>query len=275
MQQDWKTPDFLPNGIKSFPINSGLFTAIITELELPVMSTVTNLQLEQNILSQSKSEPLYVGHDMNDLLPIFPNIFIGEITSQFIGNKNNLPQIVCSYLAINKKFITLPFSTDTLNNLNDLVLLNSNILNYDSIIQALLSSHFKFAFLDLYRCIEMLYQIIYVDDTHKKLSLTIDKTEFLLAIDDKLNWRPNERNAIKKLFAETPEVYKVELNKAIKNVDNQIKSYSDWFYDLRCSIVHLKSVQRNFSLTHEQWDKLILGIGNLTAYWYLKYQTFN
>jgi hypothetical protein len=270
-----ESPDKLPNGIAYFPINSGVFTAIVSELELPVKSSVTNLYLEQNILSQNNSDPLYEGHDMVDLLPIFPNIFIGEITPQFIGDNTNIHQIVCSYLANNKKFVPLPFSEATLDKLNDLVLLNSKILNYDSIIQSLLSSHFKFSFLDLYRCLEMLYQIIYIDDTHKKLALTIDKTDFLLAIDDKLNWRPSERNALKKLFAETPDPYRVEVENSIKKISQKKNELSDWLYDLRCSIVHLKSSHRNFELKPQEWDNLILGIGHLTIYWYQKYQSFN
>ena len=140
----------------------------------------------------------------------------------------------------------------------------------------MLSSHFKFSFLDLYRCLEMLYQVIYVDDTHAKLSLTIDKMEFLHAIDDKLSWKPNERNALKKLFTETPLQYKTALCKAIEKVNSQIKSqHSDWLYELRCSIVHLKSTQKKFDLTHQEWDSLLLGMGHLTTYWYQKYQTFN
>lgn len=268
-------PDKLPTGITYSPINSGLFTAIVSELELPIKSSVTNLYLEQNILSQNNSDPLYKGHDMVDLLPIFPNIFVCEITPQFIGDNSNIHQIVCSYLANNKKFIGLPFSENTLDKLNELVLLNSKILNYDNIIQSLLSSHFKFSFLDLYRCLEMLYQIIYIDDTHTKLALAIDKTDFLLAIDDKLNWRPNERNALKKLFAETPEPYRNEVNNTIKKISQKKNELSDWLYDLRCSIVHLKSSHKNFELKPQEWDKLIFGIGHLTTYWYQKYQTFN
>lgn len=252
-----ESPDNIQHGINFFPINAGIFVALVTELELPVKSGITNLHLLQNVLSQNKSDPLYKGHELNDLLSIFPNIFIGEISVQYIGDHTNLQQLVCSYLASNKKYITLPFSEETLNKLNDLVLLNSEIINYDSIIQSLLSSQFKFSFLDLYRCLEMLFQIIYVDATYSKLSLSINKTDFLYAIDDKLNWRPNERNALKKLFAETPDQYKSEIIKAIKAINNQTKAYSDWLYDLRCSIVHLKSTQRNIILKPHQWDRLI------------------
>jgi len=268
-------PDNLPTGVNYFPLNSGLFTAIITELELPIKTDITNLQIEQRILSQSKVDPLYAGHDMNDLLSFFPNLYISELTNQYIGDSNNLSQLICSYLSINKKFISLPFSEKSLNEINNLVLLNSKILNYDSIIQSLLSSHFKFSFLDMYRCIEMLYQIVFVDDTYQKLSLTINRTDFLLAIDNKLKWRPNERNSLMKIFKETPELYKVELYKAIKLIDKQISNQSDWLYDLRCSIVHLKSAQRNFNLKHQDWDNLILGLGQMSSYWYQKYQTFD
>lgn len=270
-----ENPDKLPTGLVHFPINAGIFTAIISELELPVKSSVTNLYLEQNILSQNNSDPLYVGHDIVDLLPIFPNIFLCEISPQFIGDNTNIHQIVCSYLANNKKFVTLPFSEATLDKMNDLVLLNSKILNYDSIIQSLLSSHFKFSFLDMYRCLEMLYQIIYIDDTYTKLALTIDKTDFLLAIDDKLNWRPNERNALKKLFSETPTTFRVEIDNTIKSISQKKNELSDWLYDLRCSIVHLKSSHRKFELKSQEWDSLIFGIVKLTTYWYQKYQSFN
>lgn len=270
-----ENPDRLPTGISYHPINSGLFTAIVSELELPVKNSITNLYLEQNVLSQNNSDPLYKGHEMSDLLPVFPNIFVVEITPQFIGDSSNIHQIVCSYLASNKKYVPLPFSDDTLDKLNELVLLNSKTLNYDRIIQSLLSSHFKFSFLDLYRCLEMLYQIIYIDDTHRKLALAINKTDFLLAIDEKLNWRPNERNALKKLFAETPEPYRTELDNAIKKISGKKNELSDWLYDLRCSIVHLKSAHKKFELKPQEWDKLILGIGYLTTYWYQKYQTFN
>jgi hypothetical protein len=252
-------PDNIPIGVSYFPLNSGLFTAVVTELELPVKSSVTDLQLEQNILSQSTADSLYQGHDMIDLIPIFPNIFVGEITNQYVGDPHNLPQLVCSYIALNKKFVALPFSQSTLDKINDLVLLNSKILSYDNIIQCLLTSHFKYSFLDLYRCIEMLYQIIYVDDTHAKLALTIDKTDFLLAIDENLSWRPNERNALKKIFCQTPGIYMANLNQAIRAIDHQIKSYSDWLYDLRCNVVHLKSAQKKFNLKHHGSSEILVG----------------
>jgi hypothetical protein len=270
-------PDILPNGLIPSVLNAGLFAAIVSDTELPIKTSVTNLQLEQSILSQNKNVPLYQGHDYNDLRKYFPNIYVAEITTQFIGDPNNLQQIICSYLALNKKFITLPFSDNTLHKINDLVLLNSSILSYDSIIQSMLSSTFKFAFLDMYRCIELLYQIIYVDDTYKNLSLTINRTIFLNAIDEKLNWKPNERNSLKKLFSETPEIHKREIVQTIKRISNvkQADNCSDWLYDLRCSIVHLKSTQKVFNLTPVDWDKLLFGIGHLTTYWYDKYRTFN
>lgn len=271
----YENPDKLPSGINYCQINSGLFVAVVTELELPVKSNISNLFLEQNILPQNESDPLYEGHDMSVLLNIFPNIYVGEITAQYIGDRTNIQQVLCSYLTDNKKYINLPFSQNTLDKLNELVSQNSKILSYDSIVRSLLSSHFKFSFLDLYRCLEMLYQIIYVDDAHKKLLLTIDKTDFLLAIDNKLSWRPNERNALNKLFAETPPEYRDEINNIIKNISGKKNNFSEWLYDLRCSIVHLKSAQNDFKLNNQQWDKLIFGIAHLTIHWYQKYQTFN
>lgn len=268
-------PDFLPLGIIEENVNAGMFTVIVSEFELSVKNGISKLYLEENILSQSTMDPLYCGHDKNDLSRIFPNIYAMKITSGFSGDPNNIYQLISFFITLNSKFVFLPFTKKTLDKIHELVASNSVILSYESITQALFSSHFKFAFLDLYRCIELLYQIIHLDETYKKLSLSIDKTDFLIAIENDLGWRPKERSSLIKIFNDTPNSFMLDINKAVKEAAPGINNYGNWLYDLRCNIVHLKSIQRKFELKDNDWEKIIYGISNLLCHWYNKYPNFN
>lgn len=270
-----ENPDFLPLGIIEFDVNAGLLTTIISELELSVNKGISNLFLEENILSQSTVDPLYEGHDKSDLARIFPNIYATKITSGFSGDPKSIYQLISFLITLNSKFIFLPFSQKTLDKIQELVASNSTILSYESITQALFSSHFKFAFLDLYRCIELLYQIIYLDETYNKLSLSIDKTHFLIAIENDLGWRPKERTSLMKIFNDTPSSFKFDINKAIKEAAPGVTNYGNWLYDLRCNIVHLKSIQKSFELKERDWEKIIFGTTQLLCYWYNRYPNFN
>ncbi|THD30072.1 hypothetical protein [uncultured Flavobacterium sp.] len=268
-------PDYLPTGIIEEKINAGLLTLIVSEFELPIKNSISNLYLVENILSQSVIDPFYKGHDKADLEKIFPNIYAMKITTGFGGDPKNIYQLIAFLITLNSKFIFLPFTNKTLDKIHELVACNSTILSYESITQALFSSHFKFAFLDLYRCIELLYQLIHLDEAYTKLSLSIDKTDFLIAIENDLGWRPKERSSLIKIFNYTPNPFKLDLNKAIKDSVPGISNYGNWLYDLRCNIVHLKSIQKKFELKDKDWEKIIYGISHMLCYWYNKYPDFN
>ncbi|UPT70419.1 MAG: hypothetical protein M0D53_15225 [Flavobacterium sp. JAD_PAG50586_2] len=129
--------------------------------------------------------------------------------------------------------------------------------------------------MDLYRCIELLYQIIYLDETHSKLALKVDRTDFLIAIENDLKWKPKERTSLIKIFNDTPSLHISAINKAVKETVPNIKDYGNWLYDLRCNIVHLKSIQRQFELKDNNWEQIIFGTSELLCYWYNKYPNFN
>lgn len=268
-------PDHFPDGFNPVEINSAAYTAIICEFELPVRSNITTLFLEDKILSQKMGFEKYDGHAFNEIVPLFPNVFMCEVTNDYIGDRSNLQQLVISYLTSNKKFLRLPYEKRTLDLINEISVLNSSILNYDSVIQMLLSSQFKFAFLDIYRSIELLYQLVYVNEVHTKLALSVNKTQLLQVLEVELNrWRPREREALEKIFYGTAVTDRQYLIKAIQKIDATVRSHHDWIYDLRNNIVHLKAQHTSMKLNDKQWDDIIYGIANLAKYWYTKFQTF-
>jgi hypothetical protein len=269
-----KPPENVVSGLDSIDNNAGLFTALISELEIQVKPDITLQYLEQFIISQNDFDSLYKGHEYLDLAKVFPSMYVYDITLDYAGNAENLNQLVCHYLTSNPNLIALPYSDSTVRIINDLILLNSDIISYESILQSLLSSNFKFAFLDLYRCIEMLYQIVYIDEAYDHLGLSIDKTTFLQVIDTKLNWRPVERNSIKKIISDTPSTDLSFITSEIRKIDPNLKDVSNWIYDLRCNIVHLKKFQVQVSIQKKNWDGIIKGVTQILVFWYGKYQTY-
>lgn len=262
------------SGFTPIEINAGIFVALVHEVEISLKTDISLEYLEEHILSQHTKTELYKGHDFKDLLKIFPSIDIYEITPQYLGDNTNLFQAIAHYLTTTGNFLTLPFSEETLTSINELALIGSEILNYESIVQSLTSSSWKFAFLDLYRCVEMLYQLIYVDEVYDHLGLTIDKTAFLDSVDSKLKWRPTERNSITKLLKDTPEFDKENLINELKKINSSISSIADWIYDLRCKIVHLKRIQSGVELKSRNWDGIIKGMSSILIFWYNKYKVY-
>ncbi len=268
-------PDEIPFGLAPVDINGGLFVALISELELPVKFDVSTTTLEEYVLSQHTGLTGYDGHDFNDLAKYFPELFVAKLGLDYPGDRTNIFQISALFLASNSKYLRLGYSQQTLSNIIDLILCNSKILNYESIVQAMVSSQFKFAFLDFYRCLEMLYQIVYADEAYSSLGLVIDKSVFLAALDNHLGWRPREGSTLEKIFKETGDAYRKPIEIIVAEITGEGKSNSSkWLYELRNRIVHLKTHHSSVELTNKQWDKLISAMCLVINYWYLKYPQF-
>lgn len=268
-------PTKTPVGLSRIDTNAGLFVALISDLEIPVSRSISNEYLVENILSQHEDSDQYSGHDFRELVKIFPEVYIAEVTNEFFGDPSNLIQIASYYLASNGSLLDLPFSNECLDELIYLIATNSNILNYENILQALLSSQFKFAFLDLYRCIELLFQVVYIDETCGALGVGNQKLKFLQAIEDTLGWRPVESSALAKIFDGTPPEILKTLNDAVTNYDSNIANIGKWFYALRCSIVHLKTTHKTYEIKIGQWEPLLHGTARILRYWYQIYFRFS
>lgn len=269
----------LPSGLEEEPLNPGVFLAIASELELSILSSVSLMQIENEILYQHVDSYKYIGHNLSDLAPFFPNIFILKVTPEYPGELPRTQQFFAMLLSCNPQYLYLKFEKKTLDSVLNLSLTNSNILSYDNIIHALLSSNYKYTFLDLYRCIEQLYQIVHIESAYVNLRLDqmdlISRTQFLETIDLHLSWKPQERSTLEKIFSMTPEMDKKEIfsyyHLIKKNKDANVSSK---LYDLRCNIVHLKTSQKSIMHNNEEWEKIISGICSLLVYWYNKFSAF-
>lgn len=268
-----------PNGIDKVDLNAGIFTAIVSDFNLMVNKNISANIVAQKILSLHVDADEYIGHSFNDLIFLFPQITIYKINDQvYSGDINSLEQMACIVLSHNKALLSLPFSDNTLESFRELCCHNYSTIKYDNLLQAITSTNFKFAFLDIYRSIEMLYQVCYITDIEKNVQ-NIDRDVLLKAIDTHLSWKPNERNSLVKIInslkvSDKPVLFK-QISKVIKETSGQICVKEDaiinWIYDLRCNIVHLKTYHPTLILTNKNWDTLLYVIIEFVSHAYHLY----
>lgn len=248
-------------------LNAGSFLAICSDLELMVKEEYPPLKIMELILSQHSGIDGYRGHDFNYLIPLFPKISIIKINSDILGvNPDNLELISSLLISYNSEFIKLPINSDTLEKIQQLCYKNFNLFRYDNLFQTLITTNFKFAFLNLYRSVEMLYQLCYISDLGEKLD--IDKIELLNAIDITLKWKPNERNSLCKILngvsPNERQILTKQLPKIIRETTGKTICSTDalwsWLYDLRCNIVHLKVNHSVINISNKNWNLIFQGL---------------
>lgn len=264
-----------PHGFLPVELNAGIFVAVVSEIELKLLNSVTNFEIENYILSQFVGQHGYDGHELSDLVKYFPSVEVYQINNYDYPSPK-LEQLASIFLANNRQYLLLPFSIETIDNLYNVASTNSTLLKYENILQALISSQYKFCFLDLYRCIELLYQVVYIDSAHSMLRVGIPKIELLSVIDSELKWKPREGASLSKIFSLTPEPHLKDITLVVTKVAGvkTIEKASEWIYDLRCRIVHLKAIHAKVDIPNQDWDKLIYGMCTLLKYWYEKYNQF-
>ena len=275
--------DKIPPWLDFQELNSGIFSTVIYELDLAIKQDAEHTYIEENILSISEETKAYDGHNFIDLSKIFPNIFVAIINQNYPGKAEDLTlgwdlhQMISLYIIDNEKLLLLKYSSSTLSKIYELLTTNSEILNYEGILNALLSSSFKFAFLDFYRCIEFLFTIIYIDEIHIELNSAKNKSEILNIIQTSLKWIPKERETVIKIVDKTPPNIIGAITTTISTINGSTNNVSvgNWIYDIRCDIVHLRKVlQANHKFSIEEWDMIIKGIVDILIHWYKQYPNF-
>lgn len=266
----------VPEGLINIDLNAGCFLAICSELQLMVREDYPALKIYNQILSQHSQIEGYTGHRL--VKPLFPSITVLKIDSAiFSGDPKNIELIASLLISMNKEYIKLPFNNDTLVQMQQLCYKNFQLFRYENLFQALIASAFKFTFLDLYRSIEMLYQVCYISELENILK--IPTTSLLTAIDSSLKWKPNERNTLCKIINEISpsnrQIFTNKLPKIIKSISGDSISSPDhlwgWIYDLRCNIVHLKVLHSKIIISDKNWNVIFQGLIEIIIAAYDKY----
>ncbi len=273
----WETSISFIEILNQVPLNAGLATALLSDLDIPVRQGSDPFSIVDEVLFQygrDKTDPSYSGHDFNDIVKFFEPFYVYEIRDDSPLRGDDLFRIagyaVCQY----SDHIFLSFSPETIRKFKKMFLEGVSNIPYENLLLSLTAIHWKFSFLDIYRCLECLFPIVSLDELYQNIGCSISLLELSIEIEERIKWWPKEAEAINKLIdGASPDAR--ELLWEVKNSlvgDTEGKKF-DFFYEIRNSIVHYRPGTRTYTLNQENWDKLIKGGLAVIEYWYKRYDS--
>ena len=176
----------IPKYLEELDINSGAWVAIIKELDLPLKKNVDenlkelldyewkedNSRRKKIIFNQKMGRPEF------SLAELFYEISLYKITSKFT-QAGSLHQLTGCILIKGASYRLLPYSDNVIKEFEDIFENGSKYIPFENILASYVASDFKFAYLDLYRCIEKLESLYFLSELYKKLSLENTDTTLL------------------------------------------------------------------------------------------------
>jgi hypothetical protein len=234
----------------------------------------------ENLLYQQEDVD-YVGHSVEDILPYLEDFCVFKISkdSTFIDMKD---VEIAYYILINysNKFVHLQIPDETLNEYKKHIRETYNQFK-ENIFLSLTSTHFKHSFIELYRCIEMLYSL--PKAIKLKQSIGFKKTAYELSklCFKDLTWKNPERESIKAIFNEIDSeiiLQNTDLmnlmglqpeNEMIKNIDKA----AEYIYKLRIQLVHQIDISSEMVISKNEWQILLLFLLKVIESAYIKFKS--
>jgi hypothetical protein len=240
--------------------NSGFFTAVISELNVPIRDGVDPLAIVDEVLPQydGVADYTYLGHSFSSIANFFEPVAVYEIRPDSPIRPDDLARLSCFWMLQNRERVVLPFSANTLSEIEELTVTGASTVPFDVLLNAIHSAQWQHAFLELYRCVERLFAFQIIEDLHQELSLSIPLLKFAEKIETAIGWKPHEEDAMARLFSLLPSDASVLMESVRRSVgSNPAEKIHRWVYDLRNSVVHFRPATKRFSLTDAQWDDMV------------------
>lgn len=231
----------------------------------------TSIEIYNDILCQPEDEA-YHGHHLEDLKEAFENISIYELAEDNSLIYNNPYSVYAYYLL--KKMVEEPnrWKDETLNVVERLLLSGNDKIPFHNIVLSLLANQWNHTFLESYRCIEHLFQVIKLEPFYEILNTSLSLIEVSKEIEDKIAWRPNEEGAIQDIFKEIKDLHIMTELEKVKNKYESNMKIEKWYYKQRNSIAHYRAIHEPLKFSDNDWNVLV-GFNFLAIeYFYAKYK---
>lgn len=154
-----------------------------------------------------------------DVIPIFNNIFIFKISddsqlndAKFLSDDDQyLSDRVCQIFGIlileTNTDLSLDFEEPCKDIIVKLIYNDIGFVDYSNILSGIFSLNWTDLFLAIYRQLEVCFPILYYKEIYSKLNVKkLDIQDFSIILEDEMNFRPPEKDSIKKIIN---EVYKL------------------------------------------------------------------
>lgn len=215
-----------------------------------------------NILEKEKEEKYFEyiqntgirRHKYNDIYEYYDDFSIFKIPSQSIFNSSDdIYKTILYLITIHLDLKFLPYSEKTIQAFQDVALSSANKIPYKYVCEAFIASQFKYAYKDLYRCIENLYGLEIIKKLLSVVSLECNLEKLREELENVLSWRPNELSS----FTEIMQSINADLLNKISSVLCSYERDTSWLTDEKLKEVKLEEVKKLTNLQKSSRKKNI------------------
>ena len=259
--------------LTSIEIDLPIFLYGIYELNGQVNYGKSPMAIYNDILCQPEDDE-YTGHKLEDLQDSFENIVAYKMGKNSSWVDEDMYAAYAYYLLKKLQEKSGEWDNNTLDAVERVLLTGNDKIPYHNIALALLSNQWNHIFLESYRCIEHLFQIIKLDEFHAGLQTQMSLIEFSKQIEEKISWRPNEENAIEEIFKQIENQNFTRDLEKVKGKEKEVQGMKlhKWYYQKRNSIAHYRAVHEPVKLDAADWNTMIKFNFEVIEYLYDKYK---
>lgn len=246
------------------PLPNGELVAVDNKVELSLFAIANGPSAkmesvsEERLLNEIFTDPEVEDVIWEDIEKYFPQIHTYEIKNPLDANEGArryfLKTVAINALCLNPSILVLPFNVDTINMYLAIASCGNDEIPVDNILRSLGSNYWKFCYVDVYRCIERLLLIGWVQNYHQKdLLKTFKPNDLLTCMNDIFKVEHHEWDNIEYLFGQLPE----SVTSVLAPVIDGEKPFK-YIYNLRNKIVHFQKDDKEVNvISDDKWNIII------------------
>lgn len=270
-------------GILRVDANSALLLASLKDMSVRRVPSVNLQELEENILSQQEDSKEYIGHDLSELQDFFEPVVFFEILPDSVY-RSRLVNEVAYYVASYSLELINPKLEPFLAEFRSLLSHDGSFMK-QNIFWSMTSTHYKHAFLELYRCIESVYTLPRALSLKSKTGLTLAGHLVAKICIEELGWRRKEEDSLFRVLSlmpvsrlqpltlsRLPYVNSADWDFTLPETNGKgIESLAKFIYKLRNQMVHQFDAENEITITNDDWSVLIELLVSVIDYIFVQY----
>lgn len=268
-----------PVDLEAIPLNAGLFTAVVSEMKIPLAS-IQNLpqELREYVfypIEKGKCELL----DIGVIRPYFESFSIFKVdpTSALARDAEHGLRAALAATLCSPRSVPLAWPQTTLDRILYMTRDPVECAPFHLLLRALTEARGDAAFLSIYRCIEQLFPIPAINELSEALGISNPPLQVAAKIEFHLGWRRREDEALAHLFSKI----EIRLIDRIRNatgadesIENPARPVAKRVYELRNQCVHYRPLHRDENTTHfDKWLDLCDSLLEVVQELYGQYTT--
>ena len=237
----------------------GIFLTLVLEREIPILSNIDNWYILNKIIIPFEDPANPIPYSLEDFVDCFPEFNVFRINDAISDYNVMLDKLSISLLCKNNDLLLLNLPVDVLNLYMGLVNSGYKNLNYDNLWRSISANEWRYCFIDLYRCIEVLFNITRTLELNDNISSRKSLNNLFTFSWENLRDYYHEDQMLEGIISSLSPAAQRKLSTItpIKNAKG--------YYALRNSIVHGKRIKYYNSILKKEKDWLKIIDFSLTA----------